>query len=124
MNTKFGEWLFQWRIAQGLSVRACGALFNVSGSYISALETGRNVVSKSFLDTMISKYPKLEQDTKLNKFFQEDVNAHKQLKHNRIELVVWARALATIQDKKQADSIRKALEQNGIHVPKQKPKSP
>jgi len=93
MNTKFGEWLFKWRVAQGLSVRACGALFEVSGSYISALETGRNVVSKSFLDAMIMKFPELKDDKNLQKLFKEDVSAHKQLKHNRTELVVWAKSV-------------------------------
>lgn len=122
MNTKFGEWLFKWRIAQGLSVRACGNLFDVSGSYISALETGRNVVSKVFLDTMIEKFPELVKDKNLQNFFKEDVSQHKQLKHNRTELIVWARALATIQDEKQAANIRKVLKENGIDIPQQKPK--
>lgn len=117
MNTKFGGWLFQWRVGRGMSVRALAETLGVSGAYISALETGRNVVSKAFLENLLKLNPKLPAAT-LRGYFTDDVLAHKALKKSRTELLVWARALASVEDKKQAEKIRLALANCGIELPK------
>ena len=119
MNTKFGAWLFQWRISQRSSVRALGDKLGVSGAYISALETGRNVVSQAFLDKLFDLYPELA-TKEIIAYFKEDIQNHKKLKKSRSDLIVWARALASLDDVKQTENIRKVLKENGIDIPKQK----
>lgn len=119
MNTEFGAWLFQWRISQRLSVRALGDKLRVSGAYVSALETGRNVVSQAFLDKLFDLYPELATKEILS-YFKKDIQNHKKLKKSRADLIVWARALASLDDAKQTENIRKVLKENGIDIPKQK----
>lgn len=116
MNTKFGTWLFNWRLSQNLSVRALAEVLGVSGAYISALEVGRNVVSKMFLDNLFKIYPDLNTEEIIG-FFSYDVQEHKKLKKSRTDLIVWARALATVNDDDQQKRIREVLKQNGIDIP-------